>query len=904
MSASACPTGSNNGTEFMRSTIHTALLMAILAGLHFVLLLPLCAQAGMQEAAPQRAADSLHMMELYGKGRELYDQGQPYQALNMLGEALQAAMKMKMERAESGILELIGDIYLDRDEGEEAIPYYLRVASLVEFAGDSAGLGDIYRKTGDAYSTAGVHEKALEYYRKSEGSMEGGNVRERMELKEKLGTESLLSGRAGEALEHFLRYEGMLEEQGELPVAAWTHLVNAYREMGNDTACLYYSRKLLDHYSETGNASGIAVLQNNMGFYYTMLARYREALEHYGNAVEQAETAGFPAGRIAVMMANMGVCFQNMNEPAEAKDQLNRALGRIKNSDFPAERSRIENLQALIYFNENDLYNAGFFCREAISSAEEAKDAALLADAYMTYSRVLRAGNDPVNALNYYESCLAIRDSLQLEQRLRQERQKQRISGLERSENDLLLRLREERVNELTINRLTLQLEREEQAREILMKENDMRLLEQEKLRQSLVITEQQHRVEQQERQNRILEQEQRIARMALEEEQRKQQEAEREIQLLEQQRRLDQLSLEKQKTQRKALIGIVALMVLVVALVTGSLLLARKKNMLLARQKQEIEEKNRDLEQMNEEISAQRDEIEAQRDEIEAQRDLLYNQKEAIEQYNAELMKSIEYAKRIQSSTLPDLEMLRGTVSDYFVFFRPRDVVSGDFYWMSGVEDVTVLVVADCTGHGVPGAFMSVMGMSLLKEIVQKEYLTHPGVVLRRMRKEIIRSLGQKGISGEQRDGMDISLIEINPGEKRIQYAGAFNSLYLVRKSDLKPPGIPDMQVMEGVNGFVLYDIPADRMPVAFYERMEKFTTRRFSIREGDQLYMFTDGYADQFGGENGKKFKYKPFKQLILDNAGLQMGLQQEVFTRTFDRWKGDFDQIDDICVIGLKF
>ncbi len=148
------------------------------------------------------------------------------------------------------------------------------------------------------------------------------------------------------------------------------------------------------------------------------------------------------------------------------------------------------------------------------------------------------------------------------------------------------------------------------------------------------------------------------------------------------------------------------------------------------------------------------------------------------IEQNNLDITNSIEYAERIQSAALPDLKLLLEIVSDYFLIFRPRNIVSGDFYWVAQVEESTVLVVADCTGHGVPGAFMSMMGMSLLKEIVQKEYLTHPGVILRRMRKEIIAALGQRGVSGEQRDGMDISLIEISPGENRVQFAGAFNSL------------------------------------------------------------------------------------------------------------------------------
>lgn len=200
----------------------------------------------------------------------------------------------------------------------------------------------------------------------------------------------------------------------------------------------------------------------------------------------------------------------------------------------------------------------------------------------------------------------------------------------------------------------------------------------------------------------------------------------------------------------------------------------------------------------------------------------------------------------------------------------------------------------------------MSMLGMSLLKEIVQKEYLTHPGVILRRMRKEIIRSLDQKGESGEQRDGMDISLIEINHKENRIQFAGAYNSLYLVRDRKLKAPAIEGMTIFkdESENASCLYEVPGDRMPVAFFDRMDKFTTHTLTIEEGDRLYMYTDGYPDQFGGERGKKFKYKPFKKLILDHAALSMDEQYKVLSQTLDDWKGDYDQVDDICMIGLKF
>lgn len=885
----------------MKASHHTGILISALLALFMLIFCPLNAQ----EPDGQPDPDSIRVEDLYARALNSFSEGAYHQTLNILGEALQRAMPLNAVQPEAKILELIGDTYVADNSVEEALPYYLRVVSIFEYAGDSTSLKEICTKTGDAYSRAGAHENAEGYYLRSMEMQVDTDLAEKAELSRKLGSAALLSNHPEKARKQFLDYEALLKVQDKDPVPAYTLLLNACRQEGDLDGCMSYAQKLLEHYRSLGNDSTMALLYNNMGHYLTEQERFAKAVEDYTLAIKHAGLAGFGSEKLAVMEANLGACYQNMDEPDLAMESLNGALDRLKKKDIPAERSRIENMQALLYYHENDLYNAGFFCQEAISSAGKANDSGRLAEAYLTYSRVLRAGNDPINALKYYESYLAIRDSLQLEQKMERQKLEEKIARLDRSEKDLMLRLKEEKVNELTINRLTMKLKQEEQARQLLLKENDLQQLEQERLKQSMVITEQQHRVEQQERQNRLLEQEQKIANLALEREQQKQKESEQEIRLLEQQQKMDQLSLEKQKAQRKLLIGVVLLMVIIVILVTASLITTRNKNLLLARQKKEIQAKNRDLEFKNEEISAQRDEIEAQRDEIEAQRDLVFKQKEDIEQYSMEITQSIEYAKRIQTAALPDLESLRKAVSDYFVLFRPRDIVSGDFYWMAHVEDTTVLVVADCTGHGVPGAFMSMLGMSLLKEIVQKEYVTHPGVILRRARKEVMRSLRQKGTAGEQRDGMDMSLIEIRRKEKQIRYAGAFNSLYLVRNSRLDAPDIPDVKVMIGERSgdLILYEIPADRMPVAFFDRMDKFTTHSFSIREGDQLYMFTDGFPDQFGGEHGKKFKYKPFKELILENASLPLEDQHRILDATLDRWKGSYDQVDDICVIGVR-
>lgn len=331
------------------------------------------------------------------------------------------------------------------------------------------------------------------------------------------------------------------------------------------------------------------------------------------------------------------------------------------------------------------------------------------------------------------------------------------------------------------------------------------------------------------------------------------------------------------------ALAGIAFVMILLI-ISTRAYLLKQKDNKILAKQKEDIQEKNDALHQQNEEITAQRDEIEAQRDEIEAQRDLVSKQKEQIEKTHKEISASIDYATRLQASILSHPDLLKDYFSDHFILFRPRDKVSGDFYWWSQIEKQIIIAAADCTGHGVPGAFMSMLGISLLSEIVNKEFITDAGTILNQLRKEVIRSLSQTGAKGEQKDGLDISLISINTESWKCQYAGAHSPLYLISNNELK-------------------EYKPDQMPISYYQRMDPFTTHEIQLEKGDQLYLFSDGYPDQFGGKNRKKFKYGAFKQLLIKHSQKSMDQQHQALTETIVQWQGKHEQIDDMVMVGLK-
>jgi serine phosphatase RsbU (regulator of sigma subunit) len=280
-----------------------------------------------------------------------------------------------------------------------------------------------------------------------------------------------------------------------------------------------------------------------------------------------------------------------------------------------------------------------------------------------------------------------------------------------------------------------------------------------------------------------------------------------------------------------------------------------------------------------------------------------IVKQKEHIEEIHHDVSKSIEYAKRIQESIIPEPEILTLKYPEYFVLFRPRDVVSGDFYWWAQVDNYTIIAAADCTGHGVPGAFMSILGISSLREIVLKEQVKDPGLILGDLRREIIKSLRQRGEYGEQKDGMDLALVSIDNETGLLRFSGANNPLYIISKNPVKSESA-DIRILNSENSeFVLYEIRPDKMPIGIYQRMNDFSCHTIQTQKGDMIYMFSDGFADQFGGEMNKKFTYKSMKEVLLKNAHKAMNEQKELINKTYDDWKGDYMQIDDVVLVGVK-
>lgn len=273
------------------------------------------------------------------------------------------------------------------------------------------------------------------------------------------------------------------------------------------------------------------------------------------------------------------------------------------------------------------------------------------------------------------------------------------------------------------------------------------------------------------------------------------------------------------------------------------------------------------------------------QKKEIEIQRDIATVQKKKITD-------SIFYAQRIQNAVLPPLTLLDKILPEHFILFRPRDIVSGDFYWISAKEGVAIIAAVDCTGHGVPGAFMSMLGTAFLNDIVNKITFNrhilalHANEILNQLRENVITSLHQSGKANETKDGMDIALCIIDFEHKQMQYAGAHNPVYIIRNNEMKV-------------------IEADKMPIGIYKNPDQiFTNHEIPLEIGDKIYLFSDGYYDQFGGPNNSKLLSANFRKFLLEINERPMQDQKQLLSDFYDNWKGNREQVDDVMVIGFRF
>ena len=355
------------------------------------------------------------------------------------------------------------------------------------------------------------------------------------------------------------------------------------------------------------------------------------------------------------------------------------------------------------------------------------------------------------------------------------------------------------------------------------------------------------------------------------------------EIEIIQEKQRLnDSVRLNNRKLVIFILIICLIAFLFIGLLIYRSYRIKKQDNFILELQKKEIEDTNEELKLFQEELISQKENLEVQKNLVMIHRDKIAEQ-------NQKITDSIQYAKRIQNSILPPEELFSNSFTDYFILFKPKDIVSGDFYWLKETDSRIFIAVADCTGHGVPGAFMSLLGMSFLNEIVESG-MVQSSEILSKVRDRIKNILRYQINKQESKDGMDIALCVVDKIENEIQFSGAYHSLLILRKN--------------GENNPHLIEIKGDKMPVGAHFKLDRgFTVHQFKIEKTDKFYMFTDGFIDQFGGAYDRKFLPKRFKEILIKTGNDTMYIQKNELINNLDNWMEQTEQIDDILVIGFS-
>lgn len=295
---------------------------------------------------------------------------------------------------------------------------------------------------------------------------------------------------------------------------------------------------------------------------------------------------------------------------------------------------------------------------------------------------------------------------------------------------------------------------------------------------------------------------------------------------------------------------------------------------------------------------------IEEQKKAVENQKSKIEDQHQQLETNHKEISDSINYAERLQNAILPSSESIQNAFDDGFVLYMPKHVVSGDFYWMISLDNIKLIAVADCTGHGVPGAMVSVVCSNALNSAVKEHGLINPSDILNKTREIVIETFASSG--KEVKDGMDISLLSVEPNKDdtfSIKYSGANNPAWVIEEGATELIESEKIRV-NNLDGYAISDIRGDRQPIGLYSHMSPFTQVELSLKKGAKLYMSTDGYIDQFGGPNGKKLKTPNLKKwLVEQQSAASMSEHVELLRELHLEWRGNYEQIDDICVLGIK-
>jgi serine phosphatase RsbU (regulator of sigma subunit) len=565
---------------------------------------------------------------------------------------------------------------------------------------------------------------------------------------------------------------------------------------------------------------------------------------------------------------NKGLTLMLMQKHNEASSVLLDALKIFTNLDDASRISETYNLLAKNNYLSGEFGRVVEQCGKSIEYAKQINDMHNLSAAYLILSETYALNNDYVNSQKYYKLYVTSREIIEKQYELMgngySNKQIETKVLLQKVEAEII----ESEMREIELENAKITAAQKEQEIIFLKQESELRekdllnkQLEKEQIQRNLQLMKEQ------------LENEQLQVKYIEEQNQKELQMAENannlnKLELLNTQKEaadkeaaLSRLEADASREQRNLFISIFVILTIFLVFLVGFIIRFRK-------QKRIIEQNAVIINKTNEELVGTIEQVNVQ--------------KALIEAKNEEITDSIAYAKRIQKAILPSQKSVSEHFPDCFILFKPKDIVAGDFYWMAAQEKHTLLAVADCTGHGVPGAMVSVVCHGALNRSIKEFNLREPNEILDKTREIVIETFDKS--EEDVKDGMDIALCTFNNDRTKLHYAGANNSLYLIRDGEFR-------------------EIKPDKQPIGKFLESKPFTNHVIDVKAGDCIYLFSDGFADQFGGDKGKKLKYATFKEILLNNHTIPMVDQRTILKNSFEKWRGELEQVDDVCVIGVR-
>jgi serine phosphatase RsbU (regulator of sigma subunit) len=663
------------------------------------------------------------------------------------------------------------------------------------------------------------------------------------------GFDHRIKGEYDKALQKYeegFRISEQLDDKNAM-ATSFNNMSTVFQRKGQPDKALDYLNKALAIYEENGNKEGLARIYNNLGSIYNSFGNVQKTLDYLTKALKMREELGDKSD-IANSLNNVAYVYEQQGDHAKAEEYYSRSLEmRRQLGDKSGMAITYSNLGSMAHKLGDEKKGLNFFFK-TLQLSLETGDKDEIAAAYHNIGAVYLGQDLNDSALIYFQRSLIIREELG------------DFEGLAMTYS-LLGAVYAEKGN------TNLGLEYGLKALELAKKTNYPSVvksvsgtlkniyMQKQDYRNALLMYELHVRMN-----DSIINSENRRAAIKNQLKYDYDKKAAADSVRVQEEKKLNAVKHEQELHQQRIMVYIAAgafVFVLIIAvLIFRGLQQKRRSHQLL-------ESSNFLLEETNKEV---------------------LKQKELVEEKQKEIIDSINYAQRIQHAVLTGDDVWTKISPDHFILHKPKDIVSGDFYWAYVAQNrKCVWVLGDCTGHGVPGAFMSMLGNSFLNEIVVENHIFNADQVLNRLRAKIIAALEQKGEL--RKDGMDVAICVWNKIDNTLEFAGANNSLILLRDGQLQ-------------------ELKGDKMPIGKHEgEMKPFTSIKFPLQKNDLIYMYTDGYADQFGGERGKKFKYKSLHALLQSFTQEPIASQKEKLDHAFESWKGGLEQVDDVSVIGIR-